>query len=150
MAEQAYLVHLISRLTADVQFLSAQGALSPEDSASIQSKLSSASLPSSHGPNALIKLEQQTSSLSLSNVGPPGGGRVVPPPPAPKPASLEPQPAPVKRVRAVWDYAMSQPDDLAFKVGDVVTIVNEENADWWRGELGECLLFVVAARVARC
>lgn len=144
MSEQAYLSHILARLSADIDFLLAQGALSPSDGALIQAKLrAAASAPSSHP--APSSLEQQVSSLSLSSngAGAAAVGRAVPPPPppAPKPAKLESAAPPasraVKRAKAVWDYPQTQPDDLAFRAGEVITVLEEENADWWRGEIGQ-------------
>ncbi|GAA5820938.1 hypothetical protein JCM10212_000555 [Sporobolomyces blumeae] len=43
--------------------------------------------------------------------------------------------------RAVWDYVKSQSDDLGFRKGDVIEIVEEVNSDWWKGSLNGPLPF---------
>lgn len=40
-----------------------------------------------------------------------------------------------KTARALWSYSGSAPDDLSFNKGDRITILAEENADWWKGEV---------------
>ncbi|KAK0227039.1 SH3 domain-containing protein [Armillaria nabsnona] len=48
-------------------------------------------------------------------------------------------PAPVQ-AKALWAYNLdaSEPDDLSFAAGDIITIVEETNADWWLGEHNGC------------
>lgn len=48
----------------------------------------------------------------------------------------------IGKARAVWDYVEVQPDDLAFSKGDVIVILEESNADWWKGQLGELAVAV--------
>ncbi|KAG0144445.1 hypothetical protein CROQUDRAFT_659999 [Cronartium quercuum f. sp. fusiforme G11] len=40
-----------------------------------------------------------------------------------------------KRARALWSYNGSAADDLSFTKGDIIVVLAEENADWWRGEV---------------
>eukprot|EP01097_Dermamoeba_algensis_P007098 TRINITY_DN4453_c0_g1_i3.p1 TRINITY_DN4453_c0_g1~~TRINITY_DN4453_c0_g1_i3.p1 ORF type:complete len:433 (+),score=121.23 TRINITY_DN4453_c0_g1_i3:146-1300(+) len=55
-----------------------------------------------------------------------------PPPPIPK----SPTSAPTK-VRALFDFDAQQADDLSFRKGDIITIVQKSDDinDWWIGEL---------------
>ena len=54
-----------------------------------------------------------------------------PPPPPQAPIPEPPQPA-ANRCVARWDYA-GEASDLRLVKGDVVTIIEEVNADWWKG-----------------
>nr|XP_002121633.4 uncharacterized protein LOC100183692 [Ciona intestinalis] len=38
-------------------------------------------------------------------------------------------------VEALWDHVTMDPDELGFKVGDVIRVNDMSNADWWWGEL---------------
>lgn len=42
----------------------------------------------------------------------------------------------------------AQPDDLAFKSGDIITIEEEVNADWWKGSLSASSAGVSARALA--
>ncbi|GAM17836.1 hypothetical protein SAMD00019534_010110 [Acytostelium subglobosum LB1] len=64
--------------------------------------------------------------------GAPQQGRAPPPQQqsAPKPA------APQKpTVRALYDYDAASQDELSFKEGDVIAIIQKDNGGWWEGEL---------------
>ncbi|GAA5842843.1 hypothetical protein JCM9279_004005 [Rhodotorula babjevae] len=117
--------HLLSRLEADLAFLNAQQLLSTSDLDLIRSKL------------APIHVEQGLAALSVA-AGPSGAygqqqqvQQRVPPPPPVRAA----QPPPRDMCRAVWDYAGAQADDLSFRQGDLITVDEEVNADWWKGSL---------------
>ncbi|GAA5940150.1 hypothetical protein JCM3775_007278 [Rhodotorula graminis] len=113
--------HLLSRLEADLAFLNSQQLLSASDLDLIRSKL------------APIHAQQSLAALSVT--GPSGGygqqQQRVPPPPPVRAA----QPPPRDLCRAVWDYAGGQADDLSFRQGDVISVDEEVNADWWKGTL---------------
>jgi len=38
-------------------------------------------------------------------------------------------------VEALWDHVTMDDDELGFKVGDVIRVIDMSNADWWWGEL---------------
>ncbi|KXX75312.1 Myosin tail region-interacting protein MTI1 [Madurella mycetomatis] len=38
------------------------------------------------------------------------------------------------KVKALYDYASGHEDDLAFTVGQIITVTDEEDADWYGGE----------------
>ncbi|XP_066453555.1 neutrophil cytosol factor 2 [Eleutherodactylus coqui] len=40
-------------------------------------------------------------------------------------------------VTALFNYAASQPEDLAFKKGDVIKVLNKVSQEWWEGECHE-------------
>ncbi|XP_075264426.1 intersectin-1-like isoform X3 [Convolutriloba macropyga] len=40
-----------------------------------------------------------------------------------------------ERVRAQYAFTAEREDELSFSVGDVISIVSRDDADWWRGEL---------------
>jgi len=54
-----------------------------------------------------------------------GGGR-------PEPASA---PSNSKQVKALYDFAAENPDELTFQTGAVITVL-EELGEWWKGEYG--------------
>ncbi|CAH0014797.1 unnamed protein product [Clonostachys rhizophaga] len=54
-------------------------------------------------------------------------------PPAPVPAGTTA--ATVSRVRALYDFAPSEPGELEFKRGDVIAVLESVYKDWWRGSL---------------
>lgn len=43
--------------------------------------------------------------------------------------------ATVSRVRALYDFAPSEPGELEFKRGDVIAVLESVYKDWWRGSL---------------
>ncbi|KAK4150381.1 class E vacuolar protein-sorting machinery protein HSE1 [Chaetomidium leptoderma] len=55
-------------------------------------------------------------------------------------APIKPMPsgttaATVSRVRALYDFAPSEPGELEFKKGDVIAVLESVFKDWWRGSL---------------
>lgn len=151
---QALTQHLLSRLDADLEFLASAHLLSPADLALIRSKL------------APIHAHEGLAALAVSPAPAQAQRQVPPPPPPPVRAQQQQQQQPPAKplCRAVWDYVKTQvrpssrelstrsgpahvvkraqPDDLGFKQGDVITVDDEVNADWWRGTLdGETGLF---------
>ncbi|KAH8729427.1 hypothetical protein BGZ61DRAFT_529633 [Ilyonectria robusta] len=53
-------------------------------------------------------------------------------PPAPPAGTTA---ATVSRVRALFDFAPSEPGELEFKKGDVIAVLESVYKDWWRGSL---------------
>ncbi|KAK0462821.1 uncharacterized protein EV420DRAFT_1745424 [Desarmillaria tabescens] len=43
----------------------------------------------------------------------------------------------VVQAKALWAYNLD-PDDLSFAAGDIITVIEETNADWWLGEHNGC------------
>ena len=41
----------------------------------------------------------------------------------------------VRRVRALYDLATEEPDELSFRKGDVIVVLEQVYRDWWRGSL---------------
>eukprot|EP01119_Soliformovum_irregulare_P010790 TRINITY_DN265_c0_g7_i2.p1 TRINITY_DN265_c0_g7~~TRINITY_DN265_c0_g7_i2.p1 ORF type:complete len:813 (+),score=293.46 TRINITY_DN265_c0_g7_i2:14-2452(+) len=41
-----------------------------------------------------------------------------------------------KVAKALYDYAAVEPSQLDIKAGDLITIIDDENDDWWEGENG--------------
>ncbi|KAI5475430.1 Class E vacuolar protein-sorting machinery protein hse2 [Pseudohyphozyma bogoriensis] len=116
-----YLQHILQRLTTDLDFLASQSHISQADLSLIKSKL-----PSAAAAAATSGLETGVAGLSVGeksseNVG---GGVLGG---AARPAGGQ------QRCRALWDHHQNQPDDLGFQKGDIITIEQEMNPDWWRG-----------------
>ncbi|GAA5992255.1 hypothetical protein JCM5350_006325 [Sporobolomyces pararoseus] len=123
-----YLNHLLDRVHTDLKFLSDQQLLTHQDLELIKSKLDSINR-STTTPSGL---EQQLNGLQINpsqQGGGAGGGTS---------SGLNSN----GQCKAVWNYTKSQPDDLGFQQGDVIDILEEVNADWWKGSLrGETGLF---------
>ena len=43
--------------------------------------------------------------------------------------------ATVSKVRALYDLVSYEPDELSFRKGDVITVIESVYRDWWRGSL---------------
>jgi len=43
--------------------------------------------------------------------------------------------ATVSRVRALYDFTPSEPGELAFRQGDIITVLESVYKDWWKGSL---------------
>ncbi|CAK9436374.1 uncharacterized protein LODBEIA_P09320 [Lodderomyces beijingensis] len=57
-------------------------------------------------------------------------------PPASPPGSEETETiATVSKVRAIYDLISYEEDELSFKKGDVITVIESVYRDWWRGSL---------------
>ncbi|KAF9973044.1 ESCRT-0 subunit protein hse1, partial [Modicella reniformis] len=53
-----------------------------------------------------------------------------------KPAQqLETEAAPVKRVRALYDFEPTEIGELGFQKDDIIVVLAESYKDWWKGEL---------------
>eukprot|EP00002_Diphylleia_rotans_P012413 TRINITY_DN2428_c0_g1_i1.p1 TRINITY_DN2428_c0_g1~~TRINITY_DN2428_c0_g1_i1.p1 ORF type:complete len:1093 (+),score=254.33 TRINITY_DN2428_c0_g1_i1:94-3372(+) len=66
-----------------------------------------------------------TTSAPTAKVGPPPSLVPPKPPAAPKP----------KQVRALYNYEPQQSDELSIRVGDIITVLLEDESGWWEGEL---------------
>ena len=40
-----------------------------------------------------------------------------------------------QRVKALYDYQATIPEELSIKEGDVITVLDTSDGDWWIGEL---------------
>ncbi|KII89619.1 hypothetical protein PLICRDRAFT_28942 [Plicaturopsis crispa FD-325 SS-3] len=107
--------HLLAQTKANIDFLAQHGHISRPDADLIRSKLDAADLAAS--TQRLLLLDTPSS-----------------PPPASTAPSSSTTPGQFQ-ARALWDYS-ADPTDLAFRAGDVITVVAETNADWWTGEHG--------------
>ena len=56
-------------------------------------------------------------------------------------ASTQPKPVlkprNVKVMKAVFDYEAGDEDELSFKAGDILYIIDSSDPDWWRARLDE-------------
>lgn len=69
---------------------------------------------------------------SSSQAGPSAQQETAAPTP---PVSSGTTAATVSRVRALYDFAPSEPGELEFKKGDVIAVLESVYKDWWRGSL---------------
>ncbi|KAG6848915.1 hypothetical protein H0H93_012852 [Arthromyces matolae] len=101
------LAHIVSQIKTNVDFLVEQNHLSQNDADKIIAKLPNPTYSSNNVPAA----------------------RALPPRAPPVP-----QRAQEVQARALWAYNENgQEDDLSFSAGDIITITEETNADWWTG-----------------
>lgn len=42
-----------------------------------------------------------------------------------------------EKVRAIYDYKAENGEQLSFKVGDLITVLEERDGGWWKGSLGD-------------
>lgn len=42
-----------------------------------------------------------------------------------------------QRGRALYDFDATEDNELSFKVGDVLTILNQDESGWWEAQLGD-------------
>ncbi|KAG5353149.1 hypothetical protein C0989_009994 [Termitomyces sp. Mn162] len=107
-AESVFLAHIVSQIKSNVDFLVEQHQLSSADANAFIAKLPSPS------PSASVNAPF---------------ARTLPPR-----APTLPQRTPLVQVRALWPYNENhEGDDLSFAAGDIITITEENNADWWTG-----------------
>ncbi|KAK0439180.1 SH3-domain-containing protein [Armillaria borealis] len=116
--ETTLLTHIASQTASNIDFLVVNGYVTQAEAAGLQRKLSSLQGSSTPAPASVRSSTFRSPSL---------------PPPAPAPPALV-------QAKALWAYNLdaSDPDDLSFAAGDIITIVEETNADWWLGEHNGC------------
>ncbi|XP_057703350.1 intersectin-1 isoform X4 [Corythoichthys intestinalis] len=56
-------------------------------------------------------------------------------PTEPMPPKLVPANTAVCQVIGMYDYVAQNDDELAFQKGQVITVLNRDDCDWWKGEL---------------
>jgi hypothetical protein len=142
----ALLAHIVAQTRQNIDFLLEHNHISKADASTILAKLAKPSTT-------------QNDSLSANVTSPPSNHtphRTAPPPPPPvasSPSPLSPSP-PLVQCRAIWAYQAqvsalsSLPEivfhahfipqdekDLSFQANETITIVEENNSDWWTGSL---------------
>ncbi|KAJ7352482.1 SH3 domain-containing protein [Mycena albidolilacea] len=117
--DSALFNHIISQTRQNVEFLISHKQISPADGREILAKLPNTS------DRTMAALEQQTQNLLIT------------PPPSTGPPSYPQTPAAqTVRAKALWDYGDGQSSqDLSFRAGDTIEIIEETNSDWWTGRL---------------
>jgi len=93
MSDSVFIFHLVSQTRANIDFLQAQGYLTADDAATVQSKLAAAT----------VKTSEKSANLPVSTPQPftPAPSYQLHPPIPPQP----PQPTPsYPRARALWAY----------------------------------------------
>ncbi|GAA5932343.1 hypothetical protein JCM1841_000854 [Sporobolomyces salmonicolor] len=150
--QNACLAHLLARLNNDLEFLHSQQLLDKGDLDLIKSKLASASRRGSGRgvEDGMARMNLGAAGAGEAATGLPqreaSGSGVAPLMGAgagPSGQQQQGKPGQGKQLcKAVWDYNKTQPDDLGFKQGDIITIEEEVNGDWWKGSLnGQTGLF---------
>ncbi|KAH7106442.1 SH3-domain-containing protein [Auriculariales sp. MPI-PUGE-AT-0066] len=139
-SQEAYLSHIVSRIEADVQFLVDQGTLSAADAQEISFKLAATNStasqvtarPATSGFQSVAAAFKRTVAPAPSPTAP----NLTPamPTPAPVAAPSSPPPAGPVMLRALWDW--EDDNDLSFKAGDRIELIEETSPEWWTGRMG--------------
>ncbi|GAA5941649.1 hypothetical protein JCM10213_002330 [Rhodosporidiobolus nylandii] len=122
-APPPFAAYLLTRIRADLAFLNSQQLINDDTLRIINQQLYAT--PAATG--AVGGVEKALGGLSVGGGGPGAG---VGQPPAQVQTEVE-----KPKAKALWDYTASQPDDLPFRTGDIITIEEEVNGDWWKGSL---------------
>ncbi|KAF8920123.1 SH3 domain-containing protein [Mucidula mucida] len=119
MSNDALLAHIVSQTQANVDFLVQNNYVTQADASGLLRKLLSLSAPPT-----------KATPVPSAYAAPPIAPRQMPAPSLPPAAN-------VITAKALWDYNKSgaDADDLSFAAGDIITIVEETNDDWWMGEV---------------
>ncbi|EGG01412.1 uncharacterized protein MELLADRAFT_67074 [Melampsora larici-populina 98AG31] len=139
-SDTIYLNHIISQIHSNLSLLLSQDKISNTDVAFIKAKLPALASNQSATQDARTSMPSIPTSQYQQPVAMPVSQPAPPTQPNP-PSSNQTNPTGgqksndnYKRAKAVWTYSGSAPDDLSFQKGDIIVILAEENADWWRGE----------------
>ncbi|KAJ3744054.1 SH3-domain-containing protein [Lentinula detonsa] len=120
---EALVQHLIAQTRSNISFLISQHQISPTSGREILDRLPNVGVSI---PDPVTALSEQASNFQIS--GP------STPPPASYGSRDHPATASVK-AKAVWGYNETgeDPQDLSFRAGDIIEVVQETNNDWWTG-----------------
>ncbi|KAF5342321.1 hypothetical protein D9611_001492 [Ephemerocybe angulata] len=127
--EDPLAAHLFSQIEQNVHILASHNYIAQADADDILARLSQSSgQQAAAAPSTMSQLSSKFSKLVSPGQA---GGRAVPPPPRPV-AAAAPTGQPAK---AIWGYNENNedPKDLTFHAGDIIEIIEETNADWWKG-----------------
>ncbi|KAF8207212.1 SH3 domain-containing protein [Mycena galopus ATCC 62051] len=110
----------VSPDSQNVEFLISQRQISPADGREILAKLPNAP------DRSMAALEQRTQNLLIT-----------PPPSTAPPSYPQALPAQHARAKALWDFNEDgqNSQDLSFRTGQIIEILEETNSDWWTGLL---------------
>ncbi|KAJ6577344.1 hypothetical protein B0H19DRAFT_1119333 [Mycena capillaripes] len=116
MDSSALLAHIVSQTRQNVEFLISQRQISPENGRDILSKLPNAP------DHSIAALERQAQNLLIT------------PPPSTGPMPGYPG-AQTVYAKALWGFneQAQNSNDLSFRAGDTIEIIEETNSDWWTG-----------------
>ncbi|KAJ3842039.1 hypothetical protein EV361DRAFT_136377 [Lentinula raphanica] len=123
---EALVQHLIAQTRSNISFLISQHQIAPNVGREILDRLPNAG-PSI--PDPVTALSEQASNIHITGPSSP------PPPVAYGTRDYPPTPVSVVKAKALWGYneGGEDPQDLSFRAGDIIEIVQETNPDWWTG-----------------
>jgi len=122
--DKVLVAHIFSQLQANISFLTEQGYIPAHEADDIRTRLATAQSDSTH----TVSVVQGVSSISIRSPA-------TAPPVARKASAPRPPPR-TQKVKAVWAYNEdgAESNDLSFSEGEIIEIIEETNADWWKGK----------------
>ncbi|XP_041109511.1 arf-GAP with SH3 domain, ANK repeat and PH domain-containing protein 2-like isoform X3 [Polyodon spathula] len=86
------------------------------------------------GHRSVPKPVKEAAAPATSQSGPSQSsvGQIQPPAPMPRKSFQKQKP---KRVKAIYNCAADNPDELTFSEGEVITVDGEEDQEWWLGHI---------------
>ncbi|KAJ4480115.1 SH3-domain-containing protein [Lentinula aciculospora] len=128
---EAFIQHLVAQTRSNITFLISQHQISPAAGRDILDRLPNAG---TNIPDPVTALSQQASNIRISGPSTPplssSYGSI-----GARDYNSAPAPVSTVRAKALWGYneAGDDPQDLSFRSGDIIEIVQETNNDWWTG-----------------
>jgi growth factor receptor-binding protein 2 len=86
-----------------------------------------------HKTSSVSRSEEITLVIPIGKDGKDGGGSAAPTSRAPK-AARAPPAAASRTVTAAYNFAPEEAGELPFRKGDVITVLDESDANWWKGQ----------------
>eukprot|EP00051_Salpingoeca_urceolata_P013952 m.176761 g.176761 ORF g.176761 m.176761 type:complete len:559 (-) comp17952_c3_seq2:882-2558(-) len=83
-------------------------------------------------PDNFVEVMEEAALPTKAAVAPPPAAAAPTPTPAPAPAASEPA---GKKAKVTFDYTAANEDELTLAVGQIVTVLAQEEEGWWDGEL---------------
>ncbi|XP_040290436.1 signal transducing adapter molecule 1 isoform X1 [Bufo bufo] len=128
----------LSLISAMIKNLKEQGVTFPAvgSQAAEQAKASPALVAKDPGTVATKKEEEDLAKaieLSLKEQKPPGAVSSI----YPSTSFLSNHKPEGRKVQAIYDFEAAEDNELTFKAGEIVTVLDDSDPNWWKGETSE-------------
>ncbi|KAF9484361.1 SH3-domain-containing protein [Pholiota conissans] len=136
--------YVLAQTQANIEFLLSAQQISQDDARDILAKLSAApgfSDPrKSVSPSAMDNETNRSFPMPITPTISDAAPAIKPTPPKIAALSRPPPPIPSSflfKARALWGYNENnnEAEDLRFSKDDIIDVIDDKNADWWRGRL---------------